>query len=148
MKVPRWCSLLAFAAAVVAGCSEEPPTEIVHGPEKVAIVYGRVTTPAGEPLPPRGVTAIEETRDTTCTRERYGGGINITDAQGRYRTVTGVPGFVPSRRCLIMIFDPGSDGPWQRDSVTVGLITLRYEDRGVPLDSIRVDFVLKRKAQP
>jgi hypothetical protein len=139
---------LALGVIAAAGCSEEPPTEIVHGPEKVAVVYGRVTTETGEPLrAEHRVGVVPGTQDISCTGEIFtSGGTHDLPPDGRYRTVHGVPGFVPSRQCLKVIVNSDVEkSPWRWDTVNVGLITLRYADRGVPLDSVRVDFVLRRK---
>jgi hypothetical protein len=127
------------------GCSEKPTTEIARDAGKLAIVYGRVTTETGELPAADTVVVIPGTQDPSCTGQLFTAGTKLIGRDGRYRTVTGVPGFVPSRQCLKVIFKPEPGGPWQEDTVNVGLITLRYEDRGVPLDSVRVDFVLRRK---
>ncbi len=139
---------LALGAIAAAGCSKKPPTEIVHDPYKEAVVYGRVTTETGELPAADTVVVIPGTQDPSCTGQLFTAGTKLIGRDGRYRTVTGVPGFVPSRQCLKVIFNAGPDSPWRPDTVNVGLITLRYEDAGVPLDSVRVDFVLRRKAQP
>jgi hypothetical protein len=150
MMIRRFLAPLALGVIAAAGCSEEPPTEIVHGPDKVAVVYGRVTTETGEPLrAEHRVGVVPGTQDISCTGEIFtSGGTHDLPPDGRYRTVHGVPGFVPSRQCLKVIATSDINSPLRSDTVTVGIITLRYADAGVPLDSVRVDFVLKRKAQP
>jgi hypothetical protein len=149
--IRRFLAPLALGVIAAAGCSKKPPTEIVHDPYKEAVVYGRVTTETGEPLrAEHRVGVVPGTQDISCAGELVtSGGAYDLPPDGRYRIVPGVPGFVPSRQCLKVIVKSSVEkSPWRWDTVNVGLITLRYADRGVPLDSVRVDLVLKRKAQP
>ncbi len=146
MRILPRLSLLASALAALVGCTEKPPVEIVEGPDKLAIVYGRVTTETGELLPADTVVVIPgTTQDLACTGELFTAGTRVVGRGGRYRTVTSVPGWVPGRRCLRVVFKPEPTGPWREDTVVVGPITLRYTDTGVPLDSMEVNFVLRRK---
>ncbi len=146
--IRRFLAPLALGAIAAAGCSKKPPTEIVHDPYKEAIVYGRVTTETGAPVPDSGVAVVPVTQDESCTGESVGGGGAFISKNGSYRMVIGVPGFVPSRRCVSMLVQTALTSSWRRDTIPGGPLTLRYADTGAPLDSMRIDVVLRRKVQP
>lgn len=134
IRVPR-----AFAAAIGMMLIVSCQNPVCGCPPAVAeaVLYGRVTDPAGNPV--AGATLSAQEGSPGC-EHTAGIGWTATDAAGRYRTLIHTP--MPHPECLRAFALPPA-GSLLRGSDTVPF-QVRFDYDKV-VDSARVDLVLRAR---
>ena len=141
--MPRrlWLLVLALLSATACGTSTQPQgcDICVTG----AVVYGRLTNSAGAPVGGARVAVDLHTSSCSLSNGGWDGGATLSDAQGSYRLLAISPA-APAAACVIVTVTPPDS---VRASVTADsgrIVQLRDTYPGtVPLDSIRVDIVVR-----
>jgi hypothetical protein len=133
IRIPR---SLAGALVLMLAVSCQNPVCGCLSPPDVAVLYGTVTDPAGNPV--AGAAVRAEDGFPTCLSGGSFAGSDQTDAAGRYRAE--VDAFQPNPECMRAFALPPA-GSTLRGSDTVPFrVTFAP---GSPKDSVRVDLVLR-----
>lgn len=133
LRIPR---SLAGALVLMLAVSCQNPVCGCLSPPDVALVYGRVTDPAGNPVADAAVRA--EDGFPACQAAGAFMGTDQTDAAGRY--CAEVHAFQPNPECMRAFALPPA-GSTLRGSDTVPFRVTFAPD--IPTDSVRVDLVLR-----
>jgi len=135
---------LSAAAAAATACRPESPVSPSSGEYALvsAVVYGRVLTAAGAPVPDVTVRANVHGSDDSCRPGGPGltGGWPVTtDADGRYRQKVWAP-VAPAEMCVSAVATPAAGTGLS--AAGVGGVRVQMRPDPGPLDSARADIRL------
>lgn len=137
IRIPRPFAAIAFAAAVA--CTSNPAALCgctLPGP--YLVLHGRVTDPAGAPVP--GATVYWETGPAGCATIA---GQQVTpapvDPAGRFRFGIFATGDGPEQCIRVAALPPAGSALRGSDTAQITVLT----PRSLPADSVRRDLVLR-----
>jgi hypothetical protein len=134
---------LALSAVAATACRPESPVRSSGEYALVsAVVYGRVLTAAGAPVPDVTVRANVHGSDDSCRPGGpglTGGGPVTTEADGRYRQKVWAP-VAPAEMCVSAVATPAAGTGLS--AAGVGGVRVQMRPDPGPLDSARADIRL------
>lgn len=133
IRIPR---SLAGALVLMLAVSCQNPVCGCLSPPDVAVLYGTVTDPAGNPVARAAVRA--EAGAPGCQAAGVFAGSDETDAAGHYRAE--VHAFQPNPECMRAFALPPAGGALRGSDTVPFRVTFAPD---YPLDSVRVDLVLR-----
>lgn len=134
-------AVTVLSLVVAAACRPESSVTSDHSLTR-AVVYGRVLTAAGAPVPGATVRANVHGSDDTCRPGGpglTGGGPVTTDAEGRYRQRVSAP-LAPAEFCVSAQAIPAVESGLP--TAGVGGVRVRMRPDTGPLDSAQADIRL------
>ena len=141
--MPKRLWLLILVAVIVGACRSSTQPQGCDICVTGAIVYGSVTTSAGAPVAGARVAVDLHSSSCAVSSAALEAGATLSDATGSYRLVAISP-YSPAVQCAIVTVTPpaGVGASVTADSSH----SVRLQDTyptTVPLDSVRVDIVLR-----
>lgn len=134
-----WIAIPLVAALLASACSDRVGCDVCT---TSAIAYGVVRDTSGQPV--SGVHVTGDALRDSCSAGTPVGWTDrtpTTDAQGRYRALL-LSLYSPFSACLRVTAQAPSGSPWLDTTIVGPKISFRGT---APLDSIRVDLVLRSK---
>lgn len=136
--------LLAFPLAALAAASWSTATENSELQPSRAIVYGVAVNEQQEPVAVAEVT-IQAFADSCDSDLEFSHDKAITDSFGFYRKVLGGLHVESIETCVVVQVKPGDTVSYRETSSSGAMVTFVHEASMLPVDSVRVDIVLRRR---